>query len=283
MTIRPAVLERTAPAAAPPSPVAPTTEPDLPTATLFGITLHALTIAAAVQHVSKWLRGSDMSCRYIVTPNVDHLVMLEQDHELGAAYADASLTVADGLPLVVCSRILGARLPERVAGSDLVPGLFATADASHPLRVFLLGAAPGVAARAAQHITAQFPAVDVVDTYSPPLGFETDAIENAYIVERVAAARPDLLVIGLGAPKQEKWVRAHRDVLAAKVAICAGATIDFLAGHRRRAPRWLQKLGLEWCYRMLSEPRRLVRRYAVDALRFPGIVWRARRQRQTHR
>jgi hypothetical protein len=117
-----------------------------------------------------------------------------------------------------------------------VPQLLAAT--TEPLRVFLLGAAPGVADEAADRIRQRWPKVEVVGTYSPPLGFENDSAENDRILAAIAAAEPDLLVIGFGAPKQELWVRRHRDRLEAKVAMCAGATIDFLAGHRRRSPVW---------------------------------------------
>jgi len=253
--------------------------PAPPRVRMFGITLHRLGLRAAVAHLNAWMRQDLDRVRYVVTPNVDHLVMLRHDTEFRATYDDASLVVADGLPLVLVSRWLGTALPERVAGSDLVPGLFAAADPVAGLRVYLLGAAPGVAEQAAARVRETWPTVSVVGTYSPPLGFEKDPVENAAILQRIAATQPDLLIIGLGAPKQEKWVHAHQDAIRAKVAICAGATIDFLAGHKRRAPRWVQKSGLEWCYRMLSEPRRLVRRYAVDAWIFPQIVGTAWRQR----
>ncbi len=253
--------------------------PAPPRVRMFGITLHRLGLSEAVANLSAWMRQDMGRVRYVVTPNVDHLVMLRRDIEFRATYDDASLVVADGLPLVLASRLLGTALPERVAGSDLVPGLFAAADPVAGLRVYLLGAAPGVAEQAAARVHQAWPAVSVVGTYSPPLGFESDPVENAGILQRIATARPDLLIIGLGAPKQEKWVHAHQDAIRAKVAVCAGATIDFLAGHKRRAPRWVQKSGFEWCYRMLSEPRRLVRRYAVDAWIFPQIVWTAWRHR----
>ncbi len=153
------------------------------------------------------------------------------------------------------------------------PGIVRCSGPKMGLRVFFLGAAPGVAQRAAENVVKTWPAVSVVGTYSPPLGFEKDIAENNRILHAIAAARPDLLIIGLGAPKQEKWVHKHQHAIDAQVAVCAGATIDFLAGHKQRAPRWIQKSGFEWCYRMLSEPRRLLRRYAIDAWVLPQIVW----------
>jgi N-acetylglucosaminyldiphosphoundecaprenol N-acetyl-beta-D-mannosaminyltransferase len=142
----------------------------------------------------------------------------------------------------------------------------------------LLGAAPGVGEQAARNIRRQWPGVDIVGVYGPPLGFERNEEENDKILYLVEQTRPDLLVVGLGAPKQELWVHANHDRLRAKVALCVGATIDFLAGAKVRAPRWMQRLGLEWLHRMLSDPRRLAKRYARDAWTFPGIVWRELRR-----
>jgi N-acetylglucosaminyldiphosphoundecaprenol N-acetyl-beta-D-mannosaminyltransferase len=172
-------------------------------------------------------------------------------------------------------------VPERVAGSDLVPALFAAARDDEPLKVYLLGAGPGVAERAAGKIERQWPGVKVVGTYSPPLGFERDDGENAAIMARIAGAKPDVLVVGLGAPKQELWVHKHREKIAAKVALCVGATIDFLAGEKSRAPRWMQRVGLEWFYRVASEPKRLAARYARDAWIFPRLLAREWWQRRS--
>ncbi len=131
-----------------------------------------------------------------------------------------------------------------------------------------------MADRAAQNIEERWPAVHVVGAYSPPLGFEKDSQQNQIIVKMIAAARPDVLVVGLGAPKQELWVHAHRDQVSAPVALCVGAAIDFLAGEKPRAPRWMRRIGIEWLHRMVSEPRRLAIRYLRDAWIFPQLVWR---------
>lgn len=221
-----------------------------------------------------WIDQPFGACRYVVTPNADHTVMLQHHEGLRAAYLGADMVLADGFPVILASRILGRGLPERVAGSDLVPALFAAADPERPLRTFLLGAAPGVADRAAERILATWKGVDVVDSYSPPFGFEHDEVEQERMLTRVRAANPDLLVVGLGAPKQELWVHKQRSKIKAPVVLCVGATIDFLAGERSRAPRWLQRIHLEWFYRMMGEPKRLFWRYARDAWVFPQLVWR---------
>lgn len=247
----------------------------LPRLRLFGVEIDGVRMYEAVAQVLAWIEHRDGDCHYVVTPNVDHVVMLQTDEALRAAYAEAGLVLADGAPLVAVSRWLGRGLPERVAGSDLVPALFQAAHENHfPLRVFLLGGEPGVADWAARNIAAAWPSVEVVATASPPRGFERDVCQNAELLAAIEASRPDLLLVGLGAPKQELWVHAHREQIAAPVALCIGATIDFLAGHRRRAPRWMRRCGLEWLYRVAHEPRRLARRYLRDALIFPRLIRR---------
>jgi N-acetylglucosaminyldiphosphoundecaprenol N-acetyl-beta-D-mannosaminyltransferase len=240
---------------------------------MFGMQISRIAMSDTVHQVLSWchepLAGA---CRYVVTPNVDHAVLFQDRADLRAAYKDAALVLADGAPIVLASRILGRSLPERVAGSDLVPEIFKAAD--KPLRVFLLGAAPGVAKIAAARIKREWPAVHVVGIESPPLGFENDDFQNARILANIADAKPDLLIIGLGAPKQELWVHRHSGGLKAKVVVCAGATIDFLAGHRDRSPMWMRRVGLEWLHRLCSEPGRLASRYARDAWVFPQLVWR---------
>jgi N-acetylglucosaminyldiphosphoundecaprenol N-acetyl-beta-D-mannosaminyltransferase len=184
------------------------------------------------------------------------------------------LVLADGIPVVAAARLLGHPLPGRVAGSDLTPAVFQAAERHGGVRVFLLGAAPGVAARAGARITTRWPLVDVVGVYSPSLGFESDPLENERILRQIAQAGADLLVVGLGAPKQELWVDAHRGSLQVAATLCVGGTIDFLAGDKKRAPRWMRRAGVEWLHRVATEPRRLLGRYVRDAWVFPQLVWR---------
>ena len=248
---------------------------------LLGVAIDPLRMDQAVGQIKAWIAAGDsggpqhVRCRYVVTPNVDHVVLLQHHAGLQAAYRQAGLILADGAPVIWASQLLGKSLPQRVAGSDLVPALFNAVDDARQLTVYLLGAAPGVAERAASRIHRQWPDIKVVGTYSPPLGFEKDHAENLRILSRIADARPDVLVVGLGAPKQELWVHEHHTQIAARVALCVGATIDFLAGEKARAPVWMRDLGLEWLHRVLSEPRRLAGRYARDAWIFPQLVVRA--------
>jgi N-acetylglucosaminyldiphosphoundecaprenol N-acetyl-beta-D-mannosaminyltransferase len=247
---------------------------------LFGIEIDPLRMGEAVARCCQWIEtDAEPRCRFVVTPNVDHAVLLQESEPLRAAYRDASLVLADGMPVVLASRILGRPLPERVTGADLVPALFGAATAEHPQTAYLLGAGPGVAERAAEQIHFTWPHVRVVGCYSPPMGFEKDTAENEAIIARVNEVRPDILVLGLGAPKQELWVHAHHTRLKTKVALCVGATIDFLAGEKPRAPIWMRSCGLEWLHRLLSEPQRLLSRYAKDAWVFPQLVWQEWRRR----
>ncbi len=248
---------------------------------VLGVMVDPLSLDQAVQKVATWMQAPG-PCRYVVTPNLDHAVLLRQSDPLRQAYRKASLVIPDGMPMVWASRVNGGTVKERVAGSDLVPALLERRWSPEPLRIFLLGAAPGVAARAATEIHRRFPSSRVVGTHSPELGFERSHTANAQIIKTINGANAQLLVIGLGAPKQELWVHAHAGKLNCAAAVCAGATIDFLAGHRSRAPRWMQRTGTEWLYRALSEPRRLLPRYARDARHLPALLysdWKAGRAR----
>lgn len=241
---------------------------------LFGVEIDALRMTEAVSEIGRQIDLPDAPTEYVVTPNVDHAVLLQGNRQLQAAYEGARWVLADGWPVVWASRLLRQPLPERVTGSDLVPAVFSAATEEKPLAVFLLGAAPGVAQRAAANIEQRWPHVAVSGVYSPPLGFEYDEAENDRIIEMINVTGAQLLIIGLGAPKQELWIARHHRKLDTQVAICAGATIDFLAGEKQRAPRWMQQVGLEWFHRMLVDPRRLVKRYVRDAVVFPTLVWR---------
>jgi N-acetylglucosaminyldiphosphoundecaprenol N-acetyl-beta-D-mannosaminyltransferase len=253
------------------------------TVDLFGINLHACRLDEAVDQLVRWIGADLQRCRYVVTPNVNHAVLFQRHRGFARAYADADLVLADGAPLVALSHLFGRALPERVAGSDLVPKLFERGRAERPLRVFLLGARPEVGERAARMAERRWPGVKVVGRDSPPLGFERSESENKRILSSIAIARPDVLVVGLGAPKQELWVHRHRDALAAKVALCVGATIDFIAGEKRRAPVWMRRSGLEWMHRVATEPRRLSARYVRDGLALPGMVFREIRHTMSRR
>lgn len=257
-------------------------EATYPVQTLFGCPIARLRMAEAVDEVYRLIACRGTTCRYVVTPNVDHVVMLQEHRGLRRAYRDAALVVADGMPVVLASRLLGKPLPERITGTDLLIAALEAASQRGGLRVYLLGALPGVAVQAAGKIHERWPAVQVVGTNSPPFGFEHDPEYVANLLEDIRQCQPDLLVVGLGAPKQELFVHAHRQEIDA-LAMCVGAAIDFIAGNKQRAPAWMQRWGLEWLHRVATEPRRLLRRYLRDAWRFPPLVWRDWRNKRKQR
>lgn len=248
----------------------------VPRKTLFEIEFSAVTQQQAVQTILQWADEEFVSPKRVVTPNVNLTVLQKRNPEFRRVLNESSLCVVDGKPIYWASHLFNVGLPEVVTGSDLVPALFAAhekAPGSEMLRVFLLGAAEGVAAKAAHNIMRKYPSIRVCGVYSPPFGFEHDAKECEKICKMIKSSNTDILIIGLGAPKQEFWADQHLDKTGVKVAICAGATIDFLAGQKSRAPVWMTRSGLEWLFRMLSEPKRLAKRYFADGLALPGLFW----------
>ncbi len=218
----------------------------------------------------------------VYTPNVDHIVMAEDDEAFRNAYAQADLSLADGMPVVWASRLLGKPLPGRISGSDLVPPLMELADARE-WRVYLLGGADGVARRAGENLERKHAHIQIAGTASPRIDLSKPRCARQPIVDEIQRTSPDLVLVGLGAPKQELFIQEAIEALRPAVLLGVGASIDFLAGTARRAPRWVSALGLEWLYRLVQEPRRLWRRYLVRDPRFFRIVLRERvRESATH-
>jgi len=215
---------------------------------------------------------------FVFTPNVDHFVLADDDLAFRNAYAKATLSLTDGMPVVWASRFLETRIPERVSGSDLILPLMEKA-AESGWRVYLLGAAPGVADKAAEVLQKRFP-LNIVGTASPHLKPGQTAAESEPILRQVREAKPDLLLVAFGSPKQEIWIAEVAEHLSPTVALGIGAGLDFISGRVPRAPRWMARVGLEWLYRLSREPRRLWRRYLVNDPRFLGIVLRTRRERR---
>jgi N-acetylglucosaminyldiphosphoundecaprenol N-acetyl-beta-D-mannosaminyltransferase len=215
----------------------------------------------------------------VFTPNVDHVVKAERDAAFREAYARADLCLADGMPLVWASRLLTTSLPEKVSGSDLLLPLMRLA-AERRWRVYLVGGAPGVAEEAGQRLRAEL-GVRVAGSDSPVVGPDGAADDSEQTLERLRAARPDLVLVAFGAPKQELWIDRFADQLAPTVAIGVGGSLDFLTGRVRRAPAWMSRAGFEWLFRLAHEPRRLWRRYLVEDPAFIVIVARSRRPART--
>jgi len=228
----------------------------------------AQTVATVERALARGRRG------YVVTPNVDHLVLYRDCPAFRAACRGAALTLADGMPIVWASRLVGRPLRARAAGSDLFPMLCQMA-AARGYTVFLLGGAAGVADRAALRLAARFPRLRIAGVYAPPDRFEPEGEAAEAAVRAVNTARPSVLFVALGTPKQELWVHRHWSRLDTGVALCCGAAFDFVAGVQIRAPAWMQRAGLEWMWRLARNPRRLWRRYLVRDAAFLGIFLKA--------
>jgi exopolysaccharide biosynthesis WecB/TagA/CpsF family protein len=203
---------------------------------------------------------------YLATANVDFLVQSRNDTELRRILDQAHLVVCDGTPLIWLSKILRRAVPERVAGSDLVPQLLDRAE-REGWRVFFLGGEPGALTKAVSNVEAKHPKIQISGSYSPPFA-PLDKMDHEGICERVREAKPDLLLVSFGCPKQEKWIARNYAALGVPVSVGVGATIDFLAGTVKRAPRWMQVVGMEWIFRLAQEPRRLLKRYSTDLVVF---------------
>lgn len=232
---------------------------------------HPVTSAEALEHVKRLIAQGDGG--YIVTPNVDHVVQAEHSDALVAAYETADLSLVDGQPLLWLSRLMDNPLPEKISGSDFVPLLIERA-ARERWRVFFLGAREGVGAEAARVLCAKYPDLQIVGIESPAFGFEHDPQQCERIVQKVAEARADIVVVALGCPKQELLMHRWKTALAPAIAIGSGAAIDFIAGNVRRAPRWMSRSGLEWVYRLAQQPRTLAHRYLVRDRQILRIAWR---------
>jgi len=241
-----------------------------PNVEMFGLGFAAVTLREAARMLVD--AGTDRRKGLVVTPNVDHLVIIHRDLAVRQVYQSASWVFADGMPIVWLSQILHPTgLPERVTGADLLP-LVASQSAERGLRLFLCGGAEGVAERLAARLQEATPRVNIVGTYSPPVGFESDPDESARIVERCNSARPDILFLGLGTPKEELWAYRHQSELDVGPILCFGGAFDLAAGLKARAPRWLRNAGLEWVWRLAYEPRRLWRRYLVQDVVFTVLA-----------
>lgn len=238
------------------------------TTRVLGLHVNPLTLDQSADRVREWMNSDERLCRFVVTPNLQHVRLYHASEEFRAAYARADLVLPDGMPLVWSARLTGGTVTERVAGSDLATEILIDRSA-RKFTYFLLGGAPGVAEDARRKISVRNVHAKCVGICAPPRGFEHDSEVCDAIVDAINAAEPDLLVIGLGAPKQEIWISRHAQRLHVKVALCVGAAIDFLAGNIDRAPKWMQHVGLEWAYRISQEPGRLLPRYACDAIAFP--------------
>jgi len=235
---------------------------------LFGVLIDHVDSRAAVERFRRFLEAG--GAHQVVTVNLDFLYLAERDAGFRLTINEADLAVPDGMPLVWLSHTLGAPLKVRVTGVELVHESCRIA-AEADIGVFFLGGTPEVAARAATRAEDRYPGLRVT-SYSPPFG-PISPEEDERIVEAIVRANPGFLFVALGAPRQDLWIREHRERLGVPVAMGVGCVLDLLAGTAHRAPAWMQSLGFEWSYRLMREPRRLWRRYLRDDLPHFWRLW----------
>lgn len=228
-----------------------------------------LTMAETLNEIDKLIQKKN--CSYVVTPNVDHIVRLEKDEELQKVYKNAALILTDGKPLIWISKWYKTPIKEKISGSDLFPRVCQLA-ANKNYTMYLLGAAEGVADTAARNLMKKYQGLNIVGTYSPPFGFEKNEQEMNKIKTQIQDVHPDILIVGLGCPKQEKFMYYHCKELGVPISFGLGASIDFEAGNIKRAPKWMSNHGLEWLYRFSKEPKRLFKRYFVDDLKIIQVA-----------
>jgi N-acetylglucosaminyldiphosphoundecaprenol N-acetyl-beta-D-mannosaminyltransferase len=242
--------------------------PRADTITILGVPVHGVTTAGAVEQVSHFM--SEPGLHQIATVNPEFVMKAQEDSHFMAVLQEADLCIADGIGLLIAGRWQGRPLPERVAGSDLVY-LLAEQASLQGWRLFLLGAAPGVAEEAADHLEELYPGLIIAGVYAGT----PDPVENEEIVKMINDSQAELLYVAYGAPRQDKWISRNRQQLrTVRVAMGIGGSLDFISGRATRAPRWLQRLGVEWLYRIYKEPWRWRRMLAL-----PRFVYRVVRER----
>jgi N-acetylglucosaminyldiphosphoundecaprenol N-acetyl-beta-D-mannosaminyltransferase len=220
----------------------------------------------AVVHIVELSQKKDVA-RIVCTANLDHLATVQTDLLFRTIYKNADFVVADGMPLVWLSKFTTCRLKERVAGSDLLWEL-GRASQETGVKLFFLGGQPHAAEATVTAICHRYPNAHITGTYCPPFGTLDEPAELARIKDVLTKTAPDILLVGFGSPKQEKWIAEHKDLMKIPVSIGVGGSFDMAAGVVKRAPLWMQRTGFEWLFRFLQEPTRLWRRYFAKDMPF---------------
>lgn len=223
----------------------------------------------AIQSITRKELLNSLHDGVLITPNVDHLVKLQHDKDFYDVYQKAEWIICDSKILYLLSKLLKHSLPEAIPGSSFFTSYYMYHKDDPDCRIFLLGAKEGIAAKAMERINEKVGRQIVVGAHSPSFGFERNEQECMDIIDIVNKSGANVLLVGVGAPKQEKWIMKYRDKMPnVKLFMALGATIDFEAGTLKRAPMFWQKIGMEWLYRCLKEPKRLFKRYFVDDMQF---------------
>ena len=244
-------------------------DPNHPITTLMGVEIDCVTLQESILWVCEQAQSGTGG--FVVTVNLDHLRRCKLDPSYMNLVKDADLVVADGMPLVWASRVQGEPLvPERVAGSTMTV-LLCEEAAKRGLSIYLLGGDEGVAERAAETLRQKYPAIEIAGYHCPPFGFEQSTDEMTKIRDGLIAASPDIVLVALGSPKQERLIQNIRSICPQACWLGVGISLSFLTGDVVRAPGWMQRFGLEWVHRLIQEPKRLFKRYIIH-----GIPWGVR-------
>ena len=240
---------------------------------LMGVPIENLSMSETLDRIEQFVSNGRQleKTHQIATVNVDFLVKSMDDSELRDLLQNADLCTADGMPLVWGSKLLGSPLKERVTGSDMVPQL-AARSAETGMTLYFMGGSEGSAEKAKQVLLDRHPALKIVGV-SCPYWKPGEQFDQA-VIDDIRQADPDILLVALGNPKQELWIKTYGDVVGVPVMIGVGASLDFIAGNVKRAPKWMQRTGLEWLGRLVQEPKRLWKRYALDLIKF--VPWMGR-------
>jgi len=239
---------------------------------VLGVGISLINMGLALDRLNRWIQGHER--QYVSVCNVHSVMECRRDEKLRRIVNAAGMTTPDGMPLVWLSRMAGHHLVSRVYGPDLILAeMAASVPAGHSH--FFFGGRDGVADRLADTMRTRFPGVRIVGTMTPAVG-TAEELCNTETATRINQAQPDIVWVGVSSPKQEYWMACMRPLLDARVLIGVGAAFDFHTGTVRQAPRWMQRSGMEWLFRLVQEPRRLWRRYLVDN---PWFLFELARQR----
>jgi len=230
-----------------------------------GIKIDNITLEEVIEKVKELIKKGKTS--YIVTPNAAHIVLLQKDKEFRKVYENAELVLCDGQPIIWISKIFGEPLKERITGVDLLFSLLQLSS-KEKYGVYLLGAKEGIIKRTVENLQKKFPELRIVGYHN---GY---FIDDEKMIKEINERSPDILFIGMGFPKQEKWIFKYIKNLDIKIAVCIGGVFDIVAGKTKRAPVWMQKIGMEWFFRLIQEPKRLWKRYLIGNTLFLWLVFK---------
>ncbi|MCB4755518.1 MAG: WecB/TagA/CpsF family glycosyltransferase [Elusimicrobia bacterium] len=255
-------------------------QPEIPTHYILGIRFHSLQLNQALDIIDHFI--AERTPHQISFSNAQTIALCQKDPELQRIINQSHLNLADGMSIVWGAQMLGLKLPERVAGPDLMNALCQCATEKN-YRIFLLGSTPSNLLNLKDVLMKRWPSLPLAGMYSPPIRDRFNGNENEQIIHCVQAARPDILFAGISCPKQEYWIAENLQQLNVPVCLGVGAAFDFLSGRIPRAPEWLRRRGLEWLFRLSREPRRLWKRYLLGNLIFLSLLAREKIKFKVHK